>query len=241
LTRRTMKSRRSVKFPRRSALVALLLFVSVAAGMGTRAHAGSIAGRAFSADHPDSVAQGASVTLIFHAGTADTEMKELRTTSDAGGHFHFLDLASDTSIAYVLQINYRGRDFLSNPIRFTPGSDEIDYSVLLADEPPDAEGGHGMMPPTGVPPRQNPFHMVLIVLWVVLLFAVFGVLARREDSRRRTAGLPPMAQALAREIAGLDLRHADGTIGDEEYRKVRGSLLARLEKVSGLSGGTGRG
>ncbi len=220
--------------PLRSIL--LLLAYALLVAVVAPAHAGSITGRVFTAENPDSLARGAGVTLIFRG--ADGEMTRSKLETDAQGHFHFLELAQDTSIAYVLQIVYRGRDFLSEPIRFTPGQDEVDYSVLLSDRAP-GEGnmpsGHPPLtgqPPLGIAVRPNPVHTLLLVLWIALIFALLAFLGRPRAGGARTEASPPAVRALIRDIASLDNRHEDGVIGEEEYRKVREGLVARLRTLT---------
>jgi hypothetical protein len=214
-------------------LLAAFLFVSVAGA----ARAGTIGGRVFTAENPDSVAKGAGVTLIFRG--ADGELTRTKSLTDESGHFHFLDLAQDSSIGYVLQINHAGRDFLSTPIHFGPGQSEVDYSVLLSDQAPTPEGmpsGHpplsGERPPVGTPVRPNPVHTILIVVWIVLVFGLLAILARRRVGDAGAAEPPAAVRALIRDIASLDNRHEDGVIGEEEYRKVREGLVARLRSLT---------
>jgi|GEM_PF-5318286 len=221
---------RAVAFGAGVFLLAWILLVATRAPVA----AATIAGHVYTAENPDSVAKGAAVTLTRHGAGAGAGMKDLVAQTDAEGHFHFLDLPPDTSITYVLQIRYSGRDFESNPIRFTSGGDQVDYNVLLTDRPPGGEpvqeqAQDPMIPPAiGRPAPQSAFRTILVVLWILLIFATFAMLARRRDSARREGELPAEARSLVREIAGLDVRHGEGTIGDEEYRKVRVALVERL-------------
>jgi hypothetical protein len=218
-----------------------LLAFGLLLAVSAPAHAGNITGRVFTAENPDSLAKGAGVTLIFRG--ADGEMIRKKLETDTDGHFHFLDLAQDTSIAYVLQIFYRGRDFLSEPIHFTPGQDEVDYSVLLSDRARsegDLPSGHPPLtgqPPQGIAVRPNPLHTVLIVLWIVLIFALLAFLGRPRAGDAKAAEPPAGVRALIRDIASLDNRHADGVIGEEEYRKVREGLVARLRTLTQRASG----
>jgi hypothetical protein len=196
--------------------------------LATAAPAATIAGKVFTAESADSTAKDAPVTLLFH-NSAGLETKRLETKSDSEGQFHFQDLPSDTSLSYVLQISYKGTDFLSNTIRFASGQNEVDYNVLLSEQPPADAGSEPMI--QGRPAKQSPLQTILITLFVVALFSLFALLARREG-RAEEREAPPEARALIREIAGLDVRREDGIIGEEEYRKVRSALKARLRSLS---------
>ena len=218
-------------------LTGSLLFAS-ASGV----QAGTISGRVFTAENPDSVAKGATAILVY-PGTGG-QMNRARAETDDSGHFHFMDLAQDTSITYVLQITLRGRDFLSGAIRFEPGQSEVEYSVLLSDESPsggDLPGGHpplsGQRPPQGVPVRPNPVHTILLVLWIVLVFALLAIMARPRPGRGKAPETPASVRALVRDIASLDIRHEDGVIGEEEYRKVREGLVTRLRSLAQRTSG----
>ena len=214
--------------------ILLLLSLLVVLGGGAAAQGGSIHGGVFTAEDPDSIAPGCSVELIYR--DAEGELRRVHSISGEDGSFQFSGLPTADSIGYVLQIAHRGRSFLSVPIRFEAGQEEIAYNVLLKEDDAggDLPAGH---PPLGAeraparPVRQNPTHAILIVLWVVVLFTVFAFLAR--CGRRRAAGreLPLQAQAFIRDIASLDLRHEDGVIGEEEYRKVRAGLVERLRSL----------
>ncbi len=212
--------RRALKASVPASLV-LLLFASAAA-------AETIAGTLFTSQSADSIARNTPITLIFHNG-AGLETKRLEGKSGPEGQFRFENLPSDTSLSYVLEISYRGTDFQSNAIRFAAGQKEVDYNVLLSDRPPE----EGASPPMiqGSPARQSASQTILITLTIFALFSLFALLARREE-RGVEREAPPEARALIREIAGLDVRHEDGIIGDEEYRKVRSALKARLRSLS---------
>lgn len=221
----------------RRSLLALLLLAGLAGpGLGA-----TIAGHVFTAEHADSTAPHVPVTLIFR--DAQDELQRLSAVTDAEGHFHFLDLSADTSIGYVLRIEHRGREFLGAPVRFAPGQTEIDWNVLLSEQAPPAGGlpeGHSPMPGSETTPRpavQDPWHAVLIALWIALIFTVVALLARRRvEASARGSAVPPEARTLARDIASLDARRTEGVIGPEEYQKVRAGLVERLRAVSKGSG-----
>ena len=224
---------------RPAVLASLVLLLGLTAA---GARGGTIGGRVFTAQHPDSVAQGAAVTLFFRDDAG--QMARDRIETDGQGHFHFTGLAQDTSIAYVLQIEHGGRSFLSASIRFEPGQDEVSYSVLLTEEAPegaDLPAGHpplpGQGPPLGRPIRPNPIHTLLIVLWVTLVFGLLAIMARPRPSGEQGSQPPVAYRALVRDIASLDNRREDGVIGEEEYRKVRDGLVSRLRMLTRRSSG----
>lgn len=216
-----------------SASLALLL----AAGS---AYSATIDGWIYTADHPDSVAKGAPDTLIYR--TPDGELRRIAAVTDGQGHFRFRDLPADSSIGYVLKISFRGQEFLGAPVHFEAGQEELQFNVLLSAQPPPADElppRHPPIPvraPLGGLPRQEPIHAVVIVLCVVLLFAALALLARRERGTRGDLDLPPAARALVRDIAGLDLRHAGGSIAEKEYVQMRAGLLERLRSMIRLPG-----
>lgn len=207
--------------------------------------AATIAGRVFTADDPDSIAPGAPVSLVFRPPSG--EVQRLQTNSDAEGHFHFMDLSPDTTIAYVLRIDARGMQFLSSPIRFEPGEDVVEFNVLLSGGIPqggmpaqEMPAGHPSVPggpPLGRPVRPNALHTILLALWVTLIFALIAMLARRKTAKSGEPQLPASARGLVRDIASLDNSHAGGVIGEEEYRKVREGLMARLRALIGKEQG----
>lgn len=202
--------------------------------------AATIAGRVFTADHPDSIAPGAPVSVVFRPPAG--EVQRLQTNADAEGHFHFVDLSADSSISYVLRIDFKGMQFLSSPIRFEPGEDVVEFNVLLAGGMPQGEmpAGHPAVsggPPQGRPVRPNALHTILLSVWVAMIFALIAVLARRKRPQGGDRTLPAVARGLVRDIASLDNSHADGVIGEEEYRKVREGLMIRLRALIGKERG----
>jgi hypothetical protein len=228
--------RRSAPFLSRRFLFYLLAIVLLPVTGAPAARGATLAGRVFTADHPDSIAPGAPVSLIFRPPQG--EVQRLQSTADEGGHFHFVDLSPDTSIAYVLRIDYKNLQFLSSPIQFAPGEEVVEFNVLLAGGGApggDMPEGHPSIPGEpmqGSPVRPNTLHTILLALWVILVFALLALLARRSASTRGDEILSPAARDLVRDIASLDNRHADGVIGAEEYRKVRDGLMARLRTLS---------
>ncbi len=216
--------------------IAAIWILGIGAAAPARA-AGTISGSIFTAQDQDSVAQGASVALLFSPGGPESGAKRLEAQADGNGHFHFMDLPADTAIVYVIQISYRGRQFHSDPIRFAPGQDQIEYNVLLGDAETRNENVTIPAEP-GRPARQSAFATVLIVLWTVLIFAGFAMLARRREPAP-AQDLPAGARSLVREIAALDIRHAEGAIGDPAYLEVRKGLLGRLRSIGTRKGQAG--
>jgi hypothetical protein len=199
--------------------------------------AGTIAGRLFKAEDPDSVAAHVPVALIFR--DANEELQRLSAMTDGEGHFHFTEIDTDTSMAYVLRIDYRGREFLGAPMRFAPGQDQIDWNVLLSEQAPPSGSlpdGHPPIPeaaPVGRPVVANPWHTILIALWIAFLFTGIAWLARRKVAAASASGaVDPAARSLARDIASLDARRAEGVIGPEEYQKVRAGLVEKLRTLA---------
>ena len=202
--------------------------------------AATIAGRVFTADHPDSIAPGAPVSVVFRPPGG--EVQRLQTDADAEGHFHFVDLSADSSIAYVLRIDFKGMQFLSSPIRFEPGEDVVEFNVLIAGGMPQGEmpSGHPSVPsgpPQGSPVRPNALHTILLALWVTMIFAFLAALIRRKLRPGGERALPAAARGLVRDIASLDNSRAGGVIGEEEYRKVREGLMIRLRALIGKEQG----
>ena len=213
------------------AVLAAILFLSAPA------LAGEIVGGAFTAEHPDSVAAGCSVSLIYR--DAAGERQQIDKTTGEDGHFHFAGLSTSPDFSYVIQISYRGRSFLSAPVQFPAGEDVVEYSVLLSRETPafgEMPSGHsdipGATPPAARAARQSPAHTILIVLWIVAIFVLFAWMGRPRGESAPADRLSPQARSLVRDIAGLDLRHEDGVIGEEEYRKVRQGLIDRLRSMT---------
>jgi hypothetical protein len=219
----------------RIAVIAAVL-AAPASWVASPAVAATIAGRVFTADDPDSIAPGAPVSVVFRPPAG--EVQRLQTTADAEGHFHFVDLSADSSIAYVLRIDFKGMQFLSSPIRFEPGEDVVEFNVLLSGGMPQGEvpAGHSGItgePAQGRPVRPNALHTILLSVWVTLIFALLAVLARRKLRAGGEQRLPAAARGLVRDIASLDNSHAGGVIGEEEYRKVREGLMTRLRALIG--------
>ena len=200
------------------------------------AAAATIAGRVFTADAPDSIAPGAPVSVVFRPPGGDVQ--RLQATADAEGHFHFVDLSADSSIAYVLRIDFKGMQFLSSPIRFEPGEDVVEFNVLLSGGMPQGEvpAGHSKVPgrpAQGRPVRPIALHTILLSVCVTLIFALLALLARRKLRAGGERRLAAPARGLVRDIASLDNSHAGGVIGEEEYRKVREGLMTRLRALIG--------
>jgi hypothetical protein len=217
----------------------LLLFAFLAGSISTSAISGTIHGLVFSAAHNDSIVAEAPVALVYR--DSEDQPRRIETTTDARGHFHFTDVSSDPSIEYILHVAYLGRDFQGSPLQFPPGKEEIEFNVLV-NSPSGSEQLPSSHPPIGgrslrgEPAVQDPLHTVLIVLWILVLFLGLGLLMRPAPGTGGETKTPPKARALIREIASLDNRYDEGIMGDEEYRKVRGSLLAQLRASLGQRG-----
>ena len=214
---------------------ALLSFLLLLAFGGSIAHGGIITGTVYTTEHEDSLAADVPVFLAFRDSTDQICLIDGRT--DHSGLFLFEGVSTDSSISYRLRIDYRGEDFLGAPISFGPGETEIVFDVLLAHERRSEStlpAGHPLIggpPVRSTPVVQRPLDTVLVVLLVTLLFGVLAFLARRPVAAGVAVRLSPSAQVWVRDIAGLDLRYRDGVIGEEEYRKVRDSLIDRLRPM----------
>jgi len=162
----------------RRGLLAALPLLLVAVAHPAPSISASLSGQVYTADHPDSIAASAAVTLIYR--DRDGELARVETVTDRSGRFRYQDLDGDTSLAYVLRIDDSRSSFLSAPIRYAAGQEEIDFNVLLtpgsmqSDIPsghPSLDGGMAQ----GRPVEQKPIHTALIVLAVV---SAYGLLAR---------------------------------------------------------------
>ena len=221
----------------RRAAASLLLATLAIAGSS---RAATLHGRVFTAEHEDSLARRTPVALLVES--PGEQARRLETLTDEAGVFHFHGLEPDGRISYTLEVGYQGREFHGDPARFEPGEELIEINLLLASGPPagDLPPDHppiGEPPAAGRPVRQDPIHMTLIAVWVVLLFVWLARLSRPSPTANgRAPGgreRSPEAEALVREIAGLDNRHEEGVIGEEEYRKVRAGLLRKLDELAG--------
>lgn len=237
---------------RRGILLALLVLLGAATGGGVTGAApafaatGRIAGQLFTAEHPDSLAAGAELTLIFRS--ADGAVQRIPTTAGSQGEYQFTRLDTDPALQYVIRVRHFGRDFLGAPIHFEPGESDLVYNFLVARDaaplPTEGMEGHPPIPSGGMatqPPRvrQDPLAMGAIVVGILALFGIpIAEAYRRDRSRRvRGAGLgpDPEAESLVQDIARLDLRFARGEIESGDYQAVRRSLRRRLEELTGVA------
>jgi hypothetical protein len=207
------------------------------------AQEGSIVGQLFTAEHPDSVAAGAQLTLIYRTPAGEVE----RVPASAGPHgeYEFQGLSADPSIQYVIKVSHFGRDFLGAPIQFESGQTTLAYNFLVArDAAPLPAGGMEGHPPISsdtpaqmAPPtvRQNPVTMTVIVLTILALFGLPITTAYRRDRVSSESGREdPEAAALIRDIASLDLRFSRQELESTDYEAVRRSLLRRLHELTGV-------
>lgn len=214
---------------------AMLVSGCLVGGVAADARAKTIAGTVMTAQHPDSFVARAPVVLIFREGQDAT--RRLQAEADERGHFHFTELAADTSINYVLSIDHRGQQFLSAPIRFRPEQEIIEFNVLLSAgmDPGAMPSGHPPIedpgPRFGKPVKVDPAHTILLVLGITAAFFGLGMAARRRVAASSAADLPAHARPLVRDIASLDINFGEGIIGEEEYRKVRAQLMERLRGI----------
>jgi len=212
--------------------------------------AGSLGGRLFTADHPESVAVGADVFLIFQdaKGTA----RQLKTSVGHDGAYLFTGLSTEPTIQYVLRVDFRGENYLGAPSSFTAGQTALDLSFLVSKTAPPAPGGamggamgggagEGQLP-SGHPPVEgqsgkpvpvNAGHTLLLTLALVLAFGLPVALLARADRRAETPRPSGAIETLLRDIAALDLRYESGVLAREEYDPVRNSLKRRLSELAG--------
>lgn len=233
------------RVPIASIALLLVLLVSVHSPAGAQGgNAGMIRGQLFTAQHPESVAAGAELTLIFR--NPGSEVVE-RTVTRAGqdGTYLFAPVSTDPAIAYVIKVHHFGRDYLGAPMSFEPGSALLEFNFLVARDAapiPQTEDAHPPMggaldahthPPVQ-PVRQDPIAAAAIVLGVLTLFAL-PFLLDRSRSGDGPGKIEGSAADLMRDIASLDLRFADGDLEEPEYRAVRERLFAKLEERTGVS------
>ena len=207
---------------------------------------GTFGGRLFTADHPESLAAGAEVFLIFQ--NAKGEARQLVTRAGSAGDYRFSGLSTDPSIQYVLRVDYRGENFLGSPSQFASGETTLEQSFLVTTTAPPVGSGMGGAPnaneqsmPAGHPPVPNqtgrpvPVNLVHTLLITGALVVIFGLppylLRRREERRAESKSSGPI-EALIRDIAALDLRHESGVLEREDYERVRQSLFRRLLELS---------
>lgn len=230
------------------AVYAVLVLLGMAALSGSAAaQAGRIAGQLFTAEHPDSLAVGAELTLIFRS--ADGAVQRIPATAGIQGEYEFSGLPTDPALQYVIRVRHFGRDFLGAPIHFEPGEADLIYNFLVSRDaaplptdgmeghPPIGSGGAARQEP-GV--RQDPLAMSAIVLGILALFALpIAEAYRRDRALRALRAAPtadPEAEALVQDIARLDLRFARGELESGDYQAVRRSLLRRLHELTGVAG-----
>jgi len=225
------------------ASIALLVLLLASAHAPARAQqAGMILGQLFTAEHPESVAAGADLTLIFREPGSEV-VERINVKAGQDGTDLFSPVSTDPAIAYVIKVHYFGRDYLGAPMSFEPGSSLLEFNFLVARDaapipqtdahPPMAGAFDPHMHPPIEPVRQDPLAAVAIVMGVLTLFAFPFLLGRRTGEG--PARIEGSAADLMRDIASLDLRFADGDLEEPEYRAVRARLFAKLEERTGVS------
>lgn len=239
----------SERVPLRLWAACFVMMVSCLWPAAATAQTGRILGQLFTAEHPDSVAVGAELTLIFRG--ADGEVERIPATAGPDGEYEFSGLSTDPEIQYVVKVSHFGRDFLGAPIQFEQGETELAYNFLVSRDaaplpadgmeghPPMSQGAPAQMSPP--PVYQDPVTMVVIVL---TLFALFGLpianAYRKDGLAPASGGTDPEAAALIRDIASLDVRFERRELEEPDYQSVRRSLLRRLNQITGVSAETPR-
>lgn len=206
---------------------------------------GMLGGRLFTADHPESLAVGAEVFLLFETPEGS---KQLVTRSDTGGAYVFTGLSTEATIQYVLRVDYRGNNFLGAPLSFSPGQTQLSQSFLVSTTAPPVGGGagtaEGQMPANhppvpgqeGRPVPEKPGDAIGLTLLLLALFGVPLYLMRNREAAATAPRPSGAVESLIRDIAALDLRHETGVIDREDYERVRGSLKRRLSELTGAAG-----
>lgn len=231
------------RFRFRLVFVLAFVFGSMAGSGPASAAEGVLKGQLFTAQHPDSLAGGAEVTLVFRDDT--NELTHKSTVATPRGEYEFTGLKTDPGYQYVVRVAYFDRDFLGPPISFEDGQTEVEFNFLVARNaaplPPMEGEAHShptsTRPPMGSPVPPNPGAMVAITATILALFLLPILSAYRRDRLSvATAGSParPRAvDALMRDIAALDLRFSEREIEEGDYRSVRRSLLQKLHALTG--------
>ncbi len=225
-------------------LVLSFALVLMAGGPAVAAD-GVLKGQLFTAQHPDSLAGGAEVTLVFRDDT--NELTHKSTVATPRGEYEFTGLKTDPGYQYVVRVAYFDRDFLGPPISFEDGQTEVEFNFLVARNaaplPPMEGDVHQHQPtttrpPMGSPVPPNPAAMVAITATILALFLLPILNAYRRDrlsvNGSEGAARPRAVDALLRDIAALDLRYSDRDIEEGDYRSVRRSLLQKLHTLTGV-------
>lgn len=230
----------------RTAALALLLFLVILAPSiagAQQSGVGIIRGQLFTAQHLDSVAAGAELTLIYRQSAAEP-VERMTTTAGADGTYLFTPVSPDPTIAYVIKVHHFGRDFLGAPMSFEPGSSLLEFNFLVSRDaqPVPQTDGHPPMEDASGPGaheieriRQDPLAAVAIVAGVLTLFALPFLVGRSRRSGDRERRVEGAAADLMRDIASLDLRFAEGDLEESDYRSVRASLFEKLEERTGAA------
>jgi hypothetical protein len=235
----------STSYRIRTAAPALLLVLVILAPPIARAQSGvgTIRGQLFTAQHLDSVAGGAELTLIYRQ-SASEPVERMTTTAGEDGTYLFTPVSPDPAIAYVIKVHHFGRDFLGAPMSFEPGSSLLEFNFLVSRDaqPVPQSDGHPPMEDASDSHahevervRQDPLAAVAIVGGVLTLFALPFLAGRSRGSGNRERRVEGAAADLMRDIASLDLRFAEGDLEESDYRSVRASLFEKLEERTGAA------
>jgi hypothetical protein len=90
---------------------------------------GLIYGSLYTAQNIDSIVPGRPIVLVFRAPDGTKSRQEVIT--DGNGRFSFPALATDPKIAYVLLVKGATQDYLSAPLHFEEGHDQLLFNFVL--------------------------------------------------------------------------------------------------------------
>ena len=217
-----------------------LLALALILGSSAVAGAGTITGRVFTAESADSVAKGARSSSSSRRRRPDEPCQGADRRGRALPLHRRLARHIDRLRAPDLAAR-AGFPQRSDPVRARTGESTTasssptkrrmgGLSRRASPYAPDA-------PPRGVAlrPQSGPCHSDRALDRPGLRAA--GDHGPAAQGTRRVTETPAAVRTLVRDIASLDIRHEDGVIGEEEYRKVREGLLTRLRSLTrGLPG-----
>lgn len=100
---------------------------------------GEISGQVYTAEHPESLATGAQVSLVYR--NARDEVERAAMPTDEQGRFCFSELPTNPDLEYVLRVDHRGMVSVGQPVRFESGESVLSFDVLIGGGPERAVSG----------------------------------------------------------------------------------------------------